>query len=128
MMARYIAEDSTLTVSAAGAADADLDGDGSVTSSDLAILLEHISLLNEYITLFADANRQTSTAVALPGDVDTDGTVDIADGIMLAQLLAEEPTGITAQGRANADLDGDGSVTAADYVQLLGLIGSCILE
>ena len=57
------------------------------------------------------------------GDVDCSGTVNIADAVMLARFCAEDAeSGITAQGKLNADLNGDGDVTAADTTALLDLL------
>ncbi len=54
------------------------------------------------------------------GDVDCNGTVNIADAVMLARFCAEDQgSGITAQGKLNADLNGDGDVTSEDSSVLL---------
>ena len=55
-----------------------------------------------------------------PGDVDCNNAVNIADAVMLARFCAEDASaGITAQGRLNADLNHDGSITAEDTAALL---------
>ena len=65
----------------------------------------------------------------LPGDVDCNGKVQIADAVLLARYLAEDPVTVTAQGRVNAELDGDpAALTASDLAALLqGIAGSAPL-
>ena len=89
---------------------ADLDGDGILTDSDLAILSERILLLNQ--------SAQPQSRVR--GDADLNGSFGIADAVLTARYLAEDKTArIGAQGLANADLDGDGNLTAQDYWGIL---------
>ena len=57
---------------------------------------------------------------AKPGDVDCSGNVAIADAVLLARYLAEDPVTVTAQGLINAELDGDSSaLTSGDLSVLL---------
>ena len=53
------------------------------------------------------------------GDVDQNGRVEIADAIMLARWLAEDEITVTTAGIADADLNGDGTVTSEDQAKLL---------
>ena len=56
----------------------------------------------------------------MPGDVDCNHTVLIADAVLLMRILAEDPTVYpSAQGFVNADLDGDGMLTFRDSRALL---------
>ena len=58
-----------------------------------------------------------------PGDLDTNGTVNAADGaailIAAARLGAGETSGLTASQESAADLDGDGSINASDAAAVL---------
>ena len=56
----------------------------------------------------------------IPGDVNNDGVVDIADITALVNQLTEQPG--TPFIRAAADLSGDGEVTTADLPLLVGLV------
>lgn len=58
-----------------------------------------------------------------PGDLDTNGTVNAADGaailIAAARLGAGETSGLTPAQETAADLDGDGSINASDAAAVL---------
>ena len=56
----------------------------------------------------------------LRGDVDCDGSVKIADAVLLARYLAEDSNvTVTAQGKVNAELNGTDSLTTEDLSCLL---------
>ena len=56
----------------------------------------------------------------LAGDVDCNGRVLIADAVLLARYIAEDPVAVTAVGLLNAELDGDASaLTSGDLAVLL---------
>ena len=55
----------------------------------------------------------------LAGDVDCSGLVQIADAVLLARYLAEDPVTMTTKGKWNADLDGQEGLTMDDLVCLL---------
>ena len=57
------------------------------------------------------------------GDADCSGSVNVADAVLLARYCAEDSAvHITAQGRLNADLNGDSSITAEDTAMLLRVL------
>ena len=59
-------------------------------------------------------------AVKVPGDVNCDDTVNIADAVLLARFLSEDSAvQVTAQGKVNAELDGVEGLTPDDSVILL---------
>ena len=61
----------------------------------------------------------------LLGDADVNGTVQIADAVMMARYAAEDKVGITAQGRINADCNKDNAITVDDIsIVLQYLAGS----
>ena len=74
----------------------------------------------------ADEPENDTTTVAQPdskrtaGDVDCNGTVAIADAVMLARFCAEDKdVSVSAQGKENAELDGVTGLTADDLTVLL---------
>ena len=73
---------------------------------------------------------QTTERVSglLRGDVDCDGSVRIADAVLLARYLAEDDVTVTAEGRINAELNGEEGLTSDDLSCLLQyLAGSLTL-
>lgn len=62
-----------------------------------------------------------------PGDADGSGTVNIADAVLLARYCAEDKEiSLSAQGRYNADCNGDGSVTVEDTSWILQLLAGLL--
>ena len=62
-----------------------------------------------------------------PGDVNCDNTVDISDAVLLARYVAEEQTAvITADGRRNADADGNAKIESDDVIYILRMIAKLI--
>ena len=54
------------------------------------------------------------------GDVNLDSAIDVSDAVLLARFCAEDSEAvITAQGKQNADLDYDGSITGEDVIAIL---------
>ena len=61
------------------------------------------------------------------GDVNGDGSADVADAVLIARFVAEDAeVRITDQGLAAADVDGSGRVTQDDIVMLLQRIAKKI--
>ena len=59
-------------------------------------------------------------AAYLSGDMNCDSTVNIADAVLLARFLAEDPAiTVSAQGKKNADADQNGTVDSDDRTVLL---------
>ncbi|MBQ8921087.1 MAG: endo-1,4-beta-xylanase [Oscillospiraceae bacterium] len=57
------------------------------------------------------------------GDVDCNGEVDVLDAVMLARITAEDTnTGVTDEGKANADMNQDKAVKADDLTALLRIL------
>ncbi len=80
-----------------------------------------------------DTTTETTTAPVIsdgkPGDVDCNGTVDVLDAVMLCRIAAEDTeTGVTDQGKKNADCDGKIGVTPADVAQLLKYLAGLLKE
>ena len=77
----------------------------------------------------------TTTTTAAPivmtlrGDTDCNGEVSVLDAVLLARVTAEDTeTGITEQGKANADCDLNGNVTGEDLRWLLRFLANLIVE
>ena len=61
------------------------------------------------------------------GDVDCNGKVDVADAVMLARFCAEDnEITVSAQGKANAEVSGDGSVSSDDISKILSYLANII--
>ncbi len=58
----------------------------------------------------------------LLGDVDNDGKVKISDVVLLQRYNNEEPVQISPEGRANADVNHDGILSADDVTDILKAI------
>ena len=57
------------------------------------------------------------------GDVNCDGVIDVSDSVLLCRFLCEDADAVmTAQGRINADVNGDGKLTIDDNTALLDRI------
>lgn len=95
-------------------ATGDLDGDDDLEIVSCGSLCPNLSILNNM--------RCSAPAPPLPGDLDGNGCVDIAD---LAQLLAHFGT-LSGATYADGDIDGDGDVDIADLAILLAHFGECI--
>ena len=73
---------------------------------------------------------QKKTAVPKPaaiakgsGDADCSGTVDVTDSVLLARYCSEDQDAVlTAEGKANADANGDGTLTMDDVSEILQII------
>jgi hypothetical protein len=62
-----------------------------------------------------------------PGDVDVNGIVDVSDAVLLAKFLAEDKTAnVTAEGKANADVDGVKGVSTDDVTTILKAIAKLV--
>ncbi len=72
----------------------------------------------------------TANAMApqtLWGDTDCSGSIDIADAVLTARFVAEDTeAGVTDQGRKNADVNSDGSITLDDTALILRRIAKQI--
>ncbi|MBR3418361.1 MAG: dockerin type I repeat-containing protein [Oscillospiraceae bacterium] len=66
---------------------------------------------------------QHATGLKVIGDVNCDGVVDVSDSVLLCRFLCEDADAVmTAQGRINADVNGDGKLTMDDNTALLDRI------
>ena len=83
------------------------------------------ALLALIVTAFGAGAAAADGPSKRPGDVNLNRVVDVADAVMLARYIAEDPeVGLTRQGAANADINQDSKVNSFDSAMLLeGLAG-----
>lgn len=75
----------------------------------------------------ASAPITGQNALAAAGDINLDSAIDVSDAVLLARFCAEDSEAvITAQGKQNADLDYDGSITGEDVITILKMIAKLI--
>ncbi len=68
-----------------------------------------------------------TTSLDLTGDVTCDGSIDVADAVMLARLVAEDDTAeVSASGIKNADVSRNGSPDSEDVIMILKFIAKII--
>lgn len=105
--------------------------DGTAFSDHFAIaaeLYEQFGLAAEWLCP-ESINEQMigQNALAAAGDINLDSTIDVSDAVLLARFCAEDSEAvITAQGKQNADLDYDGSITGQDVITILKMIAKLI--
>ena len=76
-----------------------------------------------------ETTKVTPTVEADWGDVDCNGNVDVADAVMLARFCAEDKEiSVSAQGKTNADVNGDGDLTSEDNAKLLEYLANLITK
>ena len=79
------------------------------------------------ITTTTSSSDSPNPAVLL-GDADTNGTVQIADAVLMARYVAEDSVNITAAGHINADCNKDKSLTVDDVTIVLQFLAGGIKE
>ncbi len=135
----------TLTlVFAEAAATIKVDGEKYTSSGDGIITVEiaegahtvaKADTANLFYMAYAPKGGQPSTGDITPGDANCDGSVDLADAVLIMQYGANpdtyglnKPDGISDQGAKNADVVGNDGITNLDALQIqkfkLGIIGS----
>ena len=86
---------------------------------DIALLDVRGLQFNSYQDMVINFMPDTSQAV-IPGDVDSDGNVNIDDVTsLITYLLTNNASQINV---ANADVDGDGTITISDVTALIGIL------
>ena len=88
--------------------------------------LKNCEEVAEYTPWYYGGNQTSESSMenlVLKGDVDCNGQTAIADAVLLARYLAEDPVEVSAQGLLNAELDGNPeSLDAGDFAALLQII------
>ena len=94
----------------------------------LPFFVDHVVLSR----IIVDTTTSTTTTITtetpphklVRGDVDVNDKVQIADAVLLARYIAEDPVVVSAEGRVNAELTGDSKLDADDLAALLVLIAT----
>ncbi|MGM9686648.1 MAG: MBG domain-containing protein [Bacteroidaceae bacterium] len=102
--------------------DVTLDIDGEIEEGVYPITLSSITLTRENGSKIypADATINITISDGLLGDADNDGTVDVADIVVVANYILTN--GETPIAFSNADVDGDGIIDVADIVGIANII------
>lgn len=89
-----------------------------------AELYEQFGIMCEWVCLeSAGAPITGQNALAAAGDVNLDCAVDVSDAVLLARYCAEDAKAeLTASGKQNADVTGDGDITQEDVTEILRII------
>lgn len=101
--------------------------------TDVNVIGRITSDQNVQITFFTEeeGNLESFTVSPFPsdirGDVDCDGRFSIADCVLLARYLAEDPVAVTAQGLINAEADGNpDALTAGDLSVIMQALAGAV--
>lgn len=79
--------------------------------------------MNDVIEYYSIKEPKPAPVAALAGDVNGDGKVDVSDSVLLARYCAEDDgITLTADGKLNADANGDGSITLDDVTEILRIV------
>lgn len=100
---------------------------------------ETTTTTTETTTTTAETTTTTTTTTAetsetkkfsvMIGDVNCDEKVDVSDAVLLARFIAEDAeANITAQGKINAECDGNEGLTGDDAIAILKYIAKLISE
>ncbi len=99
-----------------------------------------VSVVNYFVAAVPAPDIQNTTTTTettteppavskLTGDVDENGEVNVLDAVMLARVVAEDTTsGVTDQGRINAECDGQSGIRTSDLTTLLKYLAGIIME
>ncbi|MCQ2408010.1 MAG: cellulase family glycosylhydrolase [Oscillospiraceae bacterium] len=78
-------------------------------------------------TTTAVTEAPTSPSVTLWGDADLSGDVDVSDAVLIARYASEDNTAvISAQGKLNAAVSGQGKIVMDDSVKILKYVAKLI--
>ena len=121
-----VVETNKVTLSATALAGAS-DGDGrlaTVTFEAVESKKSFIDLLDVKLTDSGGGHlhqlaQRTRVEVYFPGDINSDGLVNIQDLVLVAASFGEPVT----EANAPADLNGDGQINVIDLVKIAGLLG-----
>lgn len=75
------------------------------------------------------AHPDEETAINTRGNVNCKESVDVSDAVLLARFVAEDSSAdISAQGKKNADVNGDGTIDEKDVIGILRMIAKLPVE
>lgn len=79
--------------------------------------------MDDVAAYYAKSEAKPVLIAPLAGEVNGDGTIDVADAVMLSRYCAEDTAiALTAEGKINADVNGDGSITLDDVTAIQCII------
>ena len=122
-----VVETNKVTLSATTLGGGASDGDGRLAT----VTFEAVDIKKSFIDLLAvtltdsqgvdllQLAQGTRIEVYFPGDLNSDGAVNIQDLVLVAASFGEPVTEANAQ----ADLNGDGQINVIDLVKIAGLLG-----
>ena len=108
-----------------------------IYTSDYCITLDELPDWDTYdpelpaATTAAEPDTTTAPAeeTGLRGDADCNGTVAVADAVLMARFCAEDnEVSVSAQGKRNADCNADGDLTADDIARLLEYLAGLLTK
>ena len=96
---------------------------GSTTADEIKIKPNGQTVSVQAVYASGEIGQPSDSKVTLRGDVNCDGSVSIADAVLLAQFLKNSGSAnITAQGKYNADVNGSGAPDKGDVSVLIKMI------
>jgi aryl-phospho-beta-D-glucosidase BglC (GH1 family) len=119
----FISLDHRRPIGANGQSLSDYYGGGNVhtTPKETMITQPDLTTTQPYITTTTpDDTTKQPVGDTKWGDVDDNKAVDVADAVLMARFCAEDKeVKVSAQGKQNADVSGDGDLTTDDLSKLL---------
>ena len=102
------------------------DSDTTTTTTTTTTTSETTTTISSDTTTSAPSSEQPPQKI-LYGDADCNGSVVIADAVMMARYCAEDKgVSMTAAGKVNADVTGDDKITNEDIAKLLSYLAGVI--
>ncbi len=120
----YVLQESTANLksnfeSIGGCMDEDSGSSGSVVTQPTTTTTTSTTTTTTTTTTTGDV------AATLVGDIDCNGTVNIADCVLLSRFVSEDSAAVvSSEGRANADCSGDQQITATDCSMILQFLAN----
>lgn len=132
LLTRYVNDPENTPLTEQQLCNADVYQDGTVDDKDVSALLDYLGHKIDVIPVIPETPTEPETEAPvseMPGDLNNDSKVDIADLTLLMQYLnGEADAELTDQARKNADVCADGSVDLNDISTLNKYIAGSITE
>ena len=88
-----------------------------------------LSALPDWLSVNTIETSGSSPQKVKWGDTNCDQQIDVSDAVLLSRFVAEDATAnLTAEGKANAEVTGDGVLTGDDTVKILKYIAKLITD
>jgi len=132
LLTRYVNDPENTDLTEQQLSNADVYCDGTVDDKDVSVLLDYLGLKITEIPVIPETPTEPITEAPeseIPGDLNNDSAVDIADLTMLMKHInAPEESDLTDQALKNADVYADGSLDLNDVSTLNSYIAGLITE